>query len=69
MKGTGPANKACTWLGEVYYCSFLTLLPGPAWVMLSYVLHTFFADPVQYMFVRKVEPAYMVRSFVPEKLP
>ena len=43
---TGPANKACTWFGEVCCCSSLTLLPGPAWVLLSYVLHTLFAAPV-----------------------
>ena len=34
-------------MGEVYYRSCLTLLPGSAWVMLSYVLHALFAAPVE----------------------
>ena len=25
----------CTWLGEIYSCSCLTVLPGPAWVLLN----------------------------------
>ena len=25
----------CTWLGEISSCSFLTVLPGPAWVLLN----------------------------------
>ena len=32
----------CTWLGELYYCSCLPVQPGPALVLLSYVLQTFF---------------------------
>ena len=28
----------CTWLREVCSCCFLTALPGPAWVLLNYVL-------------------------------
>ena len=38
---------ACTWLSEdpsSYSCS-LTLLLGPAWVLLKYVLQTFFLGP------------------------
>ena len=31
----------CTWLGELYYCSCLPVLPDPPWIQLSYVLHTF----------------------------
>ena len=27
--------KVCTWLREISFCSCLTLLPGPAWVLLS----------------------------------
>ena len=34
------------WLGELYHCSCITVLPGPTWVLLSYVLHTLFAGPV-----------------------
>ena len=30
-----------TWLGELYYCSCLTVLLDPAWVLLSHVLQTF----------------------------
>ena len=36
----------CTWLGELCYCSCLPVLPGPAWVLLSYVLHTFISGSV-----------------------
>ena len=25
----------CTWFGEIYSCSCLTVLPGPAWVLLN----------------------------------
>ena len=25
----------CTWFGELSSCSFLTVLPGPAWVLLN----------------------------------
>ena len=27
--------KVCTWLGEISSCSCLTVLPGPAWLLLS----------------------------------
>ena len=27
--------KVCTWLREISSCSYLTVLPGPAWVLLS----------------------------------
>ena len=27
--------KVCTWLREISSCSCLTILPGPAWVLLS----------------------------------
>ena len=27
--------NVCTWLREIYSCSCLTVLPGPAWVLLS----------------------------------
>ena len=27
--------NVCTWLREISSCSFLTVLPGPAWVLLS----------------------------------
>ena len=43
---TGLRNKACTWLGEIALCSFLTRLSGPAWVLLGYVLRTSFPSPV-----------------------
>ena len=42
----GPGNRAFTLLREVALCSCLTLLPGLAWVLLSYVLHTLFLSPV-----------------------
>ena len=43
---TEPEINVCTWLDEVYCCSFLTTLPGPAWVLLSYVLQTFILGSV-----------------------
>ena len=27
--------KVCMWLREISFCSSLTVLPGPAWVLLS----------------------------------
>ena len=35
-----------TWLGDLYYCSSLPVLPGPTWVLLSYVLHTIISGSV-----------------------
>ena len=35
-------KKAHMWFGEIRSCSSLTLLLGPAWVLLKYVLKTFF---------------------------
>ena len=32
---TELGNKACMWFGEICSCSCLTVLPGPAWVLLS----------------------------------
>ena len=32
---------AFTWLGEISSCSCLTLLPGPAWVLLSKIYKPF----------------------------
>ena len=37
---------ACTWFGEVPSSCSLTLLLGPAWVLLKYVLQTIFSGPV-----------------------
>ena len=34
-------------MGELYNCSCLPVLPGPAWVLLSYVLHTFISGSVK----------------------
>ena len=39
-------KSLCTWLGELYYCSCLPVLSGPAWVLLSYVLQTFIFSSV-----------------------
>ena len=38
---------AYTWFGEVPSCCSLTLLLGPAWVLLKYVLQTIFSGPVE----------------------
>ena len=32
---TGHPENVCTWLREISCCSCLTVLPGPAWVLLS----------------------------------
>ena len=48
-KHTEPEIMVCTWLGELCYCSCLPVLPGPAWVLLSHVLHTFISGSVQYV--------------------
>ena len=36
---------ARTWFGEIPFCCSLTLLLGPAWVLLKYVLQTIFSGP------------------------
>ena len=36
----------CTWLGEVCYSCSLTVLSGPAWVVLNYVWQRIFFTPV-----------------------
>ena len=41
-----PEIMMCTWLGERYYFSYLPVLHGPAWVLLSLVLHTFITGSV-----------------------
>ena len=33
--GTEMRYNLCTWLGEISSCSCLTVLPGPAWVLLN----------------------------------
>ena len=38
---------ACSWFGEVPSGCSLTLLLGPAWVLLRYVLQTIFSGPVR----------------------
>ena len=42
MTYTEPEIMVCTWLCEIYYCCSFTGLPGTAWVLHSYVLHTIF---------------------------
>ena len=46
---TEVEKMACTWFREVPSCCSLTLLLGPAWVLLRYVLQTIFSDPVHSM--------------------
>ena len=46
-RGRTEAEKmACTWFGEIPSCCSLTLLLGPAWVLLNYVLQTIFSGLV-----------------------
>ena len=35
LESTEHPEKVCTWLREISSCSCLTVLPGPAWVLLS----------------------------------
>ena len=37
-KSTEMSKILCTWLQEVCSCCSLTVLPGPAWLLLNYVL-------------------------------
>ena len=39
-------KSPCTWFGEVCLCCSLTALPGPAWVLLKYVLRRLFLSSV-----------------------
>ena len=39
-------KSSCTWFGEVCLCCSLTALPGPAWVLLKYVLQRLFLSSV-----------------------
>ena len=39
-------KMACKWFGEIPSCCSLTLLLGPAWVLLKYFLQTIFLGPV-----------------------
>ena len=43
----------CTRQGEFYHCSCLTVLPGPALVLLSYVLQTFIFGSVRTPLLRE----------------
>ena len=43
---TEAEKMACTWFGEIPSSCSLTLLLGPAWVLLNYVLLTIFLGPV-----------------------
>ena len=43
MNNTEGKLKVCTWLREISSCSCLTVLPGPAWVLLSKTYKPFFA--------------------------
>ena len=43
VKSTGPPEKVCTWFREISSCSCLTVLPGPAWVLLSKICKDFFS--------------------------
>ena len=47
LQYTEPEIMVCTWSGELCYCSYLPVLLGPAWVLLSYVLHTFISGSVK----------------------
>ena len=45
---TEMSKILCTWLREVCSCCSLTVLPGPAWVLLNYVLQRIFLSSVHY---------------------
>ena len=37
------------WFGEICVCSCLTVVPGPAWVLLNYLLQTFFFSTLYFV--------------------
>ena len=39
-------KSSCTWFGEVCLGCSITALPGPAWVLLKYVLQRLFLSSV-----------------------
>ena len=47
MHYTEMKKFLCTWLGEVCYSCSLTVLPGPAWVVLNHVLQRIFFTSVE----------------------
>ena len=66
----------CTWFGEVCYSCSLTVLPGPAWVVLKYVLQRNFFTSVQpyqpstldvqvyEAFIQRIELLYCIPGFL-----
>ena len=46
IKAISVSSKAYAWLGEIPSCCSSTLLLGPAWVLLKYVLQAIFSGPV-----------------------
>ena len=44
---TEHCKMSCMWFGEIGSCCSFAVLPGPAWVLLSYVTYTILGLPVQ----------------------
>ena len=47
----------CTWLGEIYSCCCLTVLPGPAWVLLNKICKEYISSlyKVDYLYFCRLE--------------
>ena len=46
---TYRVENNATWFGEICVCSCLTVVPGPAWVLLNYLLQTFFFSTLYFV--------------------
>ena len=49
--------KVCTWLREISSCSCLTVLPGPAWVLLSKTYKPLFPPLYTYYYICCLHPS------------
>ena len=63
MSHTEAEEMAGMWFGEIPSCCFLTVLLGPAWVLLNYVLQTIFSGPVHPVAVLHVSAIFPQSSF------
>ena len=54
-RDTEPRKKVCTWLREICFCSCLTVLPGPAWVLLSKTNKPLFSPLYNFFFRQLLE--------------
>ena len=58
----------CTWLGEISYCSSLTVLPGPAWVLLNKICIAIYVTTFYFTLQFFVPRVDMISEAKPRKL-